>query len=235
MNAPPIASPKAPTVSERLISMDAYRGTVMFLMVAEMLQLSHLAESYPDSAICQWIRFHTTHVEWVGISLHDMIQPSFSFLVGTAMAYSLAKRTERGDSYTKSLLHAAWRALVLILLGVFLRSLGKPQTNWVFTDTLSQIGFGYLPLFVIATSPRWFQIVSLLAILAGSWWAYVQYPLPPSDFDYAKVAADSRHVFDGFLAHWNKNTNFGWAFDRWFLNLFHNRSPSSLIPVGIAR
>lgn len=29
----------------------------------------------------------------------------------------------------------------------------------------------------------------------------------------------------GFAAHWNKNTNLAWAFDRWFLNLFPRESP----------
>jgi hypothetical protein len=33
-------------------------------------------------------------------------------------------------------LHAAGRALVLVLLGVFLRSIGKSQTNWTFEDTV---------------------------------------------------------------------------------------------------
>jgi len=28
------------------------------------------------------------------------------------------------------------------------------------------------------------------------------------------------HNYQGFAAHWNKNTNLAWAFDTWFLNLF---------------
>ncbi len=38
--------------------------------------------------------------------------------------------------------------------GRLLRSLNKPQTNWTFEDTLSQIGLGYFPLVVIALAPR---------------------------------------------------------------------------------
>ena len=34
--------------------------------------------------------WHQTHVEWVGCTLHDLIQPSFSFLVGSALAFSVA-------------------------------------------------------------------------------------------------------------------------------------------------
>jgi predicted acyltransferase len=34
------------------------------------------------------------------------------------------------------------------------------------------------------------------------------------------VPADWSHHFSGFMAHWNKNSNLGNAFDQWFLNLF---------------
>ena len=34
------------------------------------------------------------------------------------------------------------------------------------------------------------------------------------------MTADWPHNYQGFAAHWNKNTNLAWAFDTWFLNLF---------------
>ena len=36
---------------ERLISLDAYRGFVMFLMAAEMLQVPGVASHFPDSML----------------------------------------------------------------------------------------------------------------------------------------------------------------------------------------
>jgi predicted acyltransferase len=91
----------------RLASLDAYRGFVMFLMMAEVMRLWELARSFSESTLCQWIRFNTTHVEWVGCSLHDMIQPSFSFLVGAALPYSIASRRARGQSAARMSLHAS--------------------------------------------------------------------------------------------------------------------------------
>ena len=41
-----------------------------------------------SGSCCAIIR---SHVEWVGCSLHDLIQPSFSFLVGVALPFSLAE------------------------------------------------------------------------------------------------------------------------------------------------
>jgi predicted acyltransferase len=194
----------------------------MFLMMAEVLELSKLAEKVPGNAVWQFLAHHQTHVEWVGCSLHDMIQPSFSFLVGVALPFSLASRLARGQSMGWAIAHAAWRAVLLTLLGVFLRSMGAPRTNFTFEDTLSQIGLGYLPLFLIALAPRRVWWIALCVILVGYWGAFALYPLPGPDFNYAAagVTPDWPHHLQGFAAHWNKNTNLAWAFDRWFLNLF---------------
>ena len=70
----------------------------MFLMMAEILHLSRVARSFPGSGIWEMIGFHTSHVEWFGCSLHDLIQPSFSFLVGVVLPFSMASRVARGDS-----------------------------------------------------------------------------------------------------------------------------------------
>jgi predicted acyltransferase len=202
--------------------MDAYRGFVMFLMMAEVLHIGRVAAAFPESGFWQFLAFNTSHVEWVGCSLHDMIQPSFSFLVGVALPFSIASRLARGQSQFAMTAHALWRALLLILLGVFLRSVGRAQTNWTFEDTLTQIGLGYPFLFLLGfRSPR-IQFGALAVILFGYWLAWALYPLPGPAFDYTKVGVppDWTHHANGFAAHWNKNSNLGAAFDQWFLNLF---------------
>jgi len=206
----------------RLTSMDAYRGFVMFLMMAEVLHVGRVAEAYPDSAFWKFLDFHTSHVEWVGCSLHDMIQPSFSFLVGVALPFSIASRAAKGQSAVAMTGHALWRSLILILLGVFLRSVGRPQTNWTFEDTLTQIGLGYPFLFLLGFRSARVQWAALGVILVGYWAAWALYPLPGPTFDYAKVGVppDWTHHASGFAAHWNKNSNLGSAFDQWFLNVF---------------
>src|SRR5688500_3200089 len=109
----------------RLTSIDAYRGLVMFLMMAEALHLARVAAAMPQSAVWKFLAWHQTHVEWVGCTLHDLIQPSFSFLVGVALPFSIASRAARGQSQAAMTWHAVWRALLLVLLGVFLRSSGQ--------------------------------------------------------------------------------------------------------------
>ena len=187
MSIEPSPTPESPAVPNRVASVDTYRGAVMFLMMAEVLEFERVAKGFPESPIWKFLAFHQSHVEWGGCSVHDMIQPSFSFLVGVALTFSLAGRVRRGESTGKSIRHAALRALLLIALGVFLRSVGRKMTNFTFEDTLSQIGLGYLPLFLIGLGRPWVRWVALGVILVGTWGAFEAYPAPPADFAYPSV------------------------------------------------
>jgi heparan-alpha-glucosaminide N-acetyltransferase len=217
---------KAPA---RNVAIDAYRGFVMLLMMGEVLQFERVYRAFPDSTFWSVLAYNQTHVEWAGCSLHDMIQPSFSFLVGVALPYSLASRMAKGQTEGRLFLHALLRSLVLIALGIFLRSTHSAQTNFTFEDTLTQIGLGYPFLFLLGLRQRKWQWTAFSVILFGYWLAWALYPLPPANLDLSAVGVppDWHRVFDytGFAAHWNKNANFGNAFDQWFLNLFPRERP----------
>ena len=211
----------------RNTAVDAYRGFVMVLMMAEVLHLSRLAAAFPDSAVLSWLAYHQTHVEWAGCSLHDLIQPSFSFLVGVALPYSVARRKAEGGTAGRLFGHAVRRALILIALGIFLRSMHASQTNFTFEDTLTQIGLGYPILFLLAFRSARAQWIAFAVILSGYWLAWLLYPVPGPGYDYQAVGVppDWPHHYTGLAAHWNKNANLGHAFDVWFLNLFPRPEP----------
>ena len=216
------AGAAGPPVPQRLASLDAYRGFVMLLMMAEVLRLAQVAAAVPGNVFWGFLAFHQTHAPWAGCSLHDLIQPSFSFLVGVAVPYSMASRAARGQSKAFMTVHAFWRAFVLVALGIFLRSIGHDHTRFTFEDTLTQIGLGYGALFLLGFRRSRDAWIALTLILAGYWAAFALYPLPGPVFDWkaAGVTADWGLNYQGFAAHWNKNTNLAWAFDTWFLNLF---------------
>ncbi|GAB3801877.1 DUF5009 domain-containing protein [Spirosoma humi] len=207
--------------------MDAYRGFVMTLMAAEMLQFEQLHEAFPKSSFWAFLAHHQSHVAWAGCSLHDLIQPSFSFLVGVALPYSMASRAELGQSSAAQFGRALRRSLILILLGIFLRSTHASQTNFTFEDTLTQIGLGYPFLFLLGKANVRTIWLALIAILVGYWLAFVLYPAPGADFPYAAVGvpADWPEHYSELMAHFNKNSNLAWAFDTWFLNLFPREKP----------
>ena len=217
--------PDAPPPS-RIAAIDAYRGFVMLLMMGEVLNLAAVAKEHSDRSFWKFLAWHQSHVPWTGLTLHDLIQPSFSFLVGISLPFSLASRQSLGTSRGWLIARAAWRGFLLAALGIFLRSMGKPQTNFTFDDTLTQIGLGYLPLFLVALTTVRTQWVVFSVIVVGYGLAFGLYPVA-SDFDYTAVGVpgDWPHHFTGWQAHWNKNSNLAWAFDTWWMNLFPREKP----------
>ena len=223
---PIVARETAASAPTRNAAVDAYRGLVMLLMMGEIMQFAKVAHAFPGSLFWRILAFNQTHVEWSGMGLHDTIQPGFSFLVGVALPYSIASRTRQGQSFNRQLLHTIWRSLVLIFLGIFLRSTQSTQTYFTFEDTLTQIGLGYTFAFLLAhCRPRW-QWTALGAILFGYWLAWALYPAPGANFDWAAVGVPNHwpYNFTGFASHWNKNSNLGQAVDVWFLNLLPRAS-----------
>jgi len=211
--------------TQRNHAVDIYRGFVMFLMMAEILEFSKVSKAIPESKFWSFLAFHQSHVEWVGCSLHDLIQPSFTFLVGVALPFSIASRMSKGAGFKSLLVHTLKRSLILILLGVFLRSVDRNITNWTFEDTLTQIGLGYTFLFLIGFFKPKMQWVSLIIILVGYWLAFALYTPPNVDFYLLGEDGQSQPILSGFAAHWNKFTNLAAAFDSWFLNLFPREKP----------
>ena len=217
-----------PLATERLVSLDAYRGLVMVLMISAGLQIGKVVQTFDQTpelagrktALWQFLAFQTDHVRWVGCSLWDLIQPSFMFMVGAAAPFSLASRRSRGQPFWWMLLHAIIRSVLLVLLGVFLVSHGA-RTNWTFDVVLTQIGLGYTFLFLLAwCKPKW-QLAAAFGVLLLYWAAFAVYPKPPADLDPTRVGLpEDWQRLGGFASHWDRNTNLGAAFDRWFINLF---------------
>jgi len=218
----------APPTSQRLASLDAYRGFIMLLMASGGLGIAKVVETMEkagkETGILGDIAHWTEHVPWAGGVLWDMIQPSFMFMVGVAVPYSCAKRLAQGHSWTSVLIHAFIRALVLIGLSVLIASNWDKTTSWSFTNVLGQIGLGYFFLVLLWRASRNVQIVTLATILVGfwAWFAFWPVTLVPPEMLGSMKPDD---LLSGFFAHWNPHTNAAAAFDRWFLNLFPCTAP----------
>lgn len=181
----------------------------------------------PESIFWQRVRYQFSHVEWSGCAFWDMIQPSFMFMVGVSMAYSYINRQERGDSWSRMFGHATVRAVVLCLLGVFLSSNGQAATEWSFMNVLSQIGLGYIFLFLMWQRPWQLQVAVVVAILVGTWAFYTRYPGPPasvsSEVGVTEEWAAKHH--QGIAPAWRKNANAGHNLDVAMLNLLPRQKP----------
>ncbi len=212
----------------------------MLLLLAEVLRLCAVAEALPGSGVWAFLCRQQSHAEWVGCNLHDLIQPSFTFLVGVSLAFSVAHRRARGDATAAIVRHAIMRAVVLVVLGVVLISSHPRTVLWRPEDTLTQIGLGYAFAFALAwRSPR-VQWGALAVILAITWLVYALYPIVPSSYDFKAAGVDSewlrQHGLAGFEAHWQKNANVGWALDvamlSWLPGNMPWNSPRGLVTLN---
>src|SRR4051812_50206537 len=100
--SPSIAGAEAvrtPKAVVRNLAVDTYRGFVMLLMMAEVVQLARVFRNYPTSRFWSFLAYHQSHVAWAGCSLHDTIQPGFSFLVGVAGAAPIPGRPPPGGGF----------------------------------------------------------------------------------------------------------------------------------------
>ncbi len=149
-------TPQPPVVMtrHRIVSVDAYRGFVMFLMLAEVLRTCDVSAALPASRLWRFVCFEQTHAAWVGCSLHDLIQPGFYFLVGVGLFLSMSRRLSSGQTVGSVTLHALIRSLTLVVLGMALVAVHPRHWSWTFTDTLTQIGLAYPFVFLIARRPK---------------------------------------------------------------------------------
>jgi predicted acyltransferase len=190
---------------------------------------NHL-KSAPDSGFWQAVRHQFEHVEWIGCTFWDLIQPSFMFMVGVSMAYSYLNRQRQGHSWTRMFAHACGRGLVLIALGIFLISNSARSTNWLLTNVLTQIGLGYPFLFLLWGRTLRTHVIAAVALLIGAWGLYAFYPYAGIDPvkgapEVGVSAAWAQEHLAEVAPAWHKNANVGHAIDTGLLNLLPRREP----------
>ena len=149
------------TGTERLVSLDVFRGFTMFWIVGGGMLMAGLAACGHNFMIDSIVR-QLNHSPWFGLRFYDCIWPSFMLMVGVSVPLSLAKRS-RTESYRHQLAHAIQRAAVLFLLGSVRESisLGSPYLVEL-SSALQPIAVAYLVAFLVAQRSWRFQ-----ASLAG--------------------------------------------------------------------
>ena len=235
---------------QRLLSLDTYRGLIMCSLAINGFALARTAKKIgygPNVEVDSWIgwvwqtlAFQNTHPFWnsqfylVGCSYWDLIQPSFMFMVGVAMPYSYASRRAIGHSSRKLVTHAAVRALVLVLLGVFLQT----QRKWfdtpnLFTNVLAQIGLGYFFVYLLLARSVRVQIAVFVLILAGYTGALLAHPVASDPPAKAVDSMEELHVPASISTQYAILTNGAADLDERFLNaLVRPEKPIPKHPAG---
>src|SRR5690348_9496644 len=96
--------------TKRYLALDAFRGFIMLILAAEGFGFAALRGDPTWGHVARWFN----HVPWEGGVFWDMIQPSFMFMVGVAMPFALARRTELGATPQQNFRHVLGRSIRLI-------------------------------------------------------------------------------------------------------------------------
>ena len=174
----------------RLLSLDFFRGFTMFLLIAEYTGLFHyLTDPSFEGGIIYFIGTQLHHHPWNGLRFWDLVQPFFMFIVGVAMPFSFAKRTERGDSYRLLLKHAIQRSLVLLFLGWAIACVGSGSITPRFQNVLAQLSVTYIIAFLLIRKPIRTQLIVSFALLGITELIYRTFPV--SGFNHPFVANEN--------------------------------------------
>lgn len=206
----------------------------MLLMASSGFGIAQMAAAHPGSW-WEHLRPQFEHKAWAGVSLWDMIQPSFMFMVGVAVPFSCLNRREKGHSFFGMAWHALIRSILLVALGVMLATRAEhTQTHFLFTNVLAQIGLGYFILFPLSRMGPEYMVAGIILILAGYTWFFIHHPLPTeAELTVVRgIKGTENAILTGWPGHWSIHTNAAAAFDRWFLNLLPQAQPYQFTPGG---
>jgi heparan-alpha-glucosaminide N-acetyltransferase len=100
------------TRGERITSIDALRGLVMFTMIF----VNDLAGA-PQKIVPAWMRHYHGKS---GMTFVDLVFPAFLFIVGMSIPFALGSRLERGEPVWKTILHILIRTGSLLFIGILM-------------------------------------------------------------------------------------------------------------------
>ncbi|MCC7550867.1 MAG: DUF1624 domain-containing protein [Methanobacterium sp.] len=142
--------------NKRIISLDVFRG----LAVAAMIFVNAMAFSEFTPKLLG-------HADWNGLTIADLVFPSFLFIVGVSMAYSFASRLD--DSKSRLWGHFIYRVTGLFLIGVFLNWMTSNFTAVRIPGVLQLIALSSLFAAPLARfKPRWIILAATILLLIHS-------------------------------------------------------------------
>jgi predicted acyltransferase len=155
---------------QRVLSVDVLRGLTIALMIL-VNDPGDWGHVFPQ----------LDHAEWNGWTLTDLVFPTFLFLVGASIVFSMSARAARGDCKATLTGRIFVRAGKIFLLAMVLNFF--PYMHWTHLrlyGVLSRIAVCYLiaALIVLATKRvRWLVLI-IAALLVGYWVLLRWVPVP---------------------------------------------------------
>jgi len=155
-------------VSNRLLSLDVFRGAT----IAAMILVNNPGSDFAYAPL--------NHASWSGWTPTDLIFPFFLFIVGVSLTLSFRSRLLKDESRRSLLIHTVRRSAIIFLIGLFLN--GFPHfhlATWRVAGVLQRIALAYLAASIIILYARTRGIaLSIAGLLIGYWVAMRFIPVP---------------------------------------------------------
>ena len=174
-------------MEKRLVSLDAFRGATIALMV--------IVNTPGDG---EHAYGPLNHAAWNGWTITDVVFPSFLWIVGVAMTLSLAKRIAAGAPRMTLFLQVLRRAAILYVLGLVLYGFPKYDLSTLrLLGVLQRIAICYAiaAAIYLTTSVRG-QIVCIVGLLASYWLLMTLVPVPGYGAGRLDVEGNLAHYVD---------------------------------------
>ncbi|HEY0308828.1 MAG TPA: DUF5009 domain-containing protein [Acidobacteriaceae bacterium] len=188
----------------RVAAVDVLRG----LTVALMLLVN-------DPGDWHHVYAQLDHSAWNGCTLTDLVFPTFLFVMGCSIVFSMQARLARGDSRAQLAKHVVRRGVELLLLGWFLAAMP-------YFHILHMRLYGVLPRIALCSLlagliclqvRRWQWLAVVVVALLVGYWALMRFvPVPGYGMPVRNVPLlDS----DGNLAAWlDRSLHIGRLYER---------------------
>jgi len=142
--------------SQRLVSLDAFRGWTMFWIVGGAALVGGLQALNPNPLI-NGVVYELNHTDWQGLRFYDLIWPSFMLMTGMSLPFSYAKRSLT-QTHHQIFMRVLRRFAVLFLLGSLRESIHFNHPYMVeLSSALQPIAVAYLAAFLLGRKSWKFQ------------------------------------------------------------------------------
>ena len=148
------------TSPRRLLSLDILRGVT----IAFMIMVNNPGGSGA------WAQMR--HAEWNGFTATDLVFPTFLFVVGVSIVFSIQARQARGEGRSKLAWHTLRRAAILFLFGIVVNNFPYFHlAHMRFYGVLQRIAVCYLIVSLVYLWDRrvWTKVALLAIVLLGYW------------------------------------------------------------------
>ena len=155
--------------SQRLLSLDILRGVT----IAFMIMVNN------NGGDTSWAEMR--HAAWNGMTATDLVFPTFLFVVGVSIVFSVQARLARGERTGQLAWHTVRRTVILILFGLVVNNFPYFHlAHMRFYGVLQRIAVCYLivELFYLFDRRVWTKIALLGVVLLGYWVLVRWVPVP---------------------------------------------------------